>query len=106
MRVLQRNLIFPWFTADEEFGQNPRLCVYLEQIEIPYTLGIPKNTEVTDRAGQQATIEHRAARLAPNDWTRRAHGIGTKEFRVYDWALLDSDNPDHPYLIRRRFRRR
>jgi SRSO17 transposase len=46
-------------------------------------------------------IEHRVARLAPNDWQRRACGIGAKGFRVYDWALLESKDPDHQYLIRR-----
>jgi hypothetical protein len=64
-------------------------------------LAIPKNTEYTDHTGRRATIGHRAARLAPNAWQRRACGIGTTGFRVYDWALLDSEDPDHQYLIRR-----
>jgi SRSO17 transposase len=100
-RARWSELTFAWFTADEEFGQNPRLRTYLEQAEISYVMAIPKNTEFTDRTGQTTTIEHRATRLAPNDWQRRACGIGTKGFRVYDWALLESDDPDHQYLIRR-----
>jgi len=28
-------------------------------------------------------------------------GIGSKGPRVYDWALIDSADPDHQYLIRR-----
>jgi SRSO17 transposase len=35
---------FAWFTADEEFGQNPGLCDYLEHERIPYVMAIPKNT--------------------------------------------------------------
>jgi SRSO17 transposase len=100
-RARWSELTFAWFTADEEFGQNPRLRTYLEQAEISYVMAIPKNTEFTDHTGQTTTIEHRATRLAPNDWQRRACGIGTKGFRVYDWALLESDDPDHQYLIRR-----
>jgi len=30
-----------------------------------------------------------------------ACGIGSKGPRVYDWALIDSADPDHQYLIRR-----
>lgn len=100
-RARWSELTFAWFTADEEFGQNPRLCTYLEQAEIAYVMAIPKNTTFTDPADHTAMIENRATQLAPNDWQRRACGIGTKGYRVYDWALLDSEDPHHQYLIRR-----
>jgi hypothetical protein len=64
-------------------------------------MAIPKNTEFTDTAGVTANVSERAGRLAPHGWQRRACGIGAKGFRVYDWALLDSDFADHRYLIRR-----
>ncbi|MQA64087.1 MAG: hypothetical protein GEU86_22105 [Actinophytocola sp.] len=32
---------------------------------------------------------------------RLACGIGSKGFRVYDWALIDSADPDHQYMVRR-----
>lgn len=100
-RARWSDLTFAWFTADEEFGQNPGLREYLEEAGIAYVMAIPKTTEFTDRTGSTAVVQHRAARLARNDWQRRACGIGTKGFRVYDWALLDSDDLDHQYLIRR-----
>ena len=59
-RARWSNLTFAWFTADEKFGQNPRLRTYLEQAEISYVMAIPKNTELTDHTRQKATIEHRA----------------------------------------------
>lgn len=100
-RARWSEVTFAWFTADEEFGQNPGLRTYLKDAEIAYVMAIPKTTEFTDHTGSTVVIEHRAARLAPNDWQRRACGIGTKGFRVYDWALLDSGDPDHQYMIRR-----
>src|SRR5664279_173172 len=33
---------FAWFTADEEFGQNPGLREYLEKTGISYVMAIPK----------------------------------------------------------------
>jgi SRSO17 transposase len=92
---------FAWFTADEEFGQNPGLCDYLESRRLPYVMGIPKNTTFRDAGGVTHEIEGCAKRLSRNAWQRRACGIGSKGYRVYDWALVDSAEPDRQYLIRR-----
>jgi SRSO17 transposase len=100
-RVRDRGVPFAWFAADEEFGQNPGLRTQLEDAGIAYVMAIPKTTEFTDAAGGRVSISERAGKLAPNAWQRRACGIGTKGFRVYDWALLDSEGLDHQYLIRR-----
>jgi SRSO17 transposase len=92
---------FAWFTADEEFGQNPGLCDYLERERLPYVMAIPKNSTFLDPNGGPHEIETFAQRLPPNAWQRRACGIGAKGHRVYDWALTDSAEPDRQYLIRR-----
>lgn len=92
---------FAWFTADEEFGQNPGLCDYLETNRIPYVMAVPKSTPLTDTTGRTARCDELARRLPPNAWQRRACGIGSKGFRVYDWALIDSAGPDQQYLLRR-----
>jgi SRSO17 transposase len=92
---------FAWFTADAEFGQNPRLCDYLEREHIPYVMAIPKNTTFLDPAGVGHEIGTYAERLDRNIWQRRACGIGAKGHRVYDWALVASAENDRQYLIRR-----
>jgi SRSO17 transposase len=92
---------FAWFTADEEFGQNPGLCDFLDSQRLPYVMGIPKNTPFLDTEGGTIEIASCAARLPRSAWQRRACGIGSKGHRVYDWALVDPAEPDHQYLIRR-----
>jgi SRSO17 transposase len=92
---------FAWFTADEEFGQNPGLCDFLETSRIPYVMAVPKTTQFTDTTGRVAQFEKFAELVRRTAWQRRACGIGSKGFRVYDWALTDSADPDHQYLIRR-----
>jgi SRSO17 transposase len=92
---------FAWFTADEEFGQNPSLGDHLETSRIPYVMAVPKSTQFTDTIKKRIQIDELARRLPRNAWTRRACGIGAKGFRVYDWALIDSDHSDHQYMIRR-----
>src|SRR4249920_420082 len=100
-RSVQAGLEFRWFTADEEFGQNPGLRDYLEDATTAYVMAIPQNTEFTDAAGATTEIKNWPERLSPNAWQRRACGIGTKGHRVYDWAVINSDRPDHQYMIRR-----
>ena len=92
---------FAWFTADEEFGQNPGLRGYLEKNRIPYVMAVPKNTAATTTTAQTGQLDELAQRLPRNGWQRRACGIGSKGHRVYDWALIDSADPDHQYMIRR-----
>lgn len=100
-RTAQAGLPFRWFTADEEFGQNPGLRDYLENAAIAYVMAIPKNTQFTDAAGHTVTVKDVPEQLRPSAWARRACGIGTKGYRVYDWSVIDSDDPDHQYMIRR-----
>lgn len=100
-RTVAAGVPFRWFTADEEFGQNPGLRDYLQNAAIAYVMAVPKNTGFTDHAGHAVVIEDIAAQLRPSAWQRRACGIGTKGYRIYDWAVLDSGDPDHQYMIRR-----
>jgi SRSO17 transposase len=92
---------FAWFTADEEFGQHRRVCVYLERNRIPYVMAVPKNTQFSDTTGHTVRLDERAGQLHRNAWQRGACGIGSKGHRVYDWVLVDSAETDHQYMIRR-----
>ena len=104
-RTVAAGVPFAWFAADEEFGQNPDLRSYLETEGIAYAMAVPKNTDIVtgnlSTAAELSTrIEHVAARLKPHDWSRRSCGIGTKGFRVYDWALVNAGD-NHQYVSRR-----
>ena len=92
---------FAWFTADEEFGQNPGLRDYLESAGFSYVMAVPKNTTFIDDTGRPRQIAEFPTTLKPSVWQRRACGIGAKGYRVYDWALIETDDPAHQYMIRR-----
>jgi SRSO17 transposase len=107
-RAVTAGVPFAWFAADEEFGQNPGLRSYLETERIAYAMAVPKNTDVatgnlSTAAELPTRIERAAARLKPHDWSRRSCGIGTKGFRVYDWAMINagSAGDGHQYVFRR-----
>lgn len=64
-------------------------------------MAVPKTTEFTDPTGRRVTVKDLSAQLRPSKWQRRACGIGTKGYRVYDWEVINSGHPDHQYMIRR-----
>jgi SRSO17 transposase len=99
--TVEAGVPFAWFAADEEFGQNPGLRDYLETIRTSYVMAVPKTTQFTDTTGKTVQLNELAGLLRRNAWQRRSRGIGSKGFRVYDWALTDSADPDHQYMIRR-----
>jgi len=99
--TLAAGVPFAWFTADEEFGQNPGLCDYLENDQLAYVMAIPKNTTFLDASGVPCEINAHAQRLPRNAWERRACGTGSKGHRVYDWAPIASTEPDLQFLVRR-----
>ena len=92
---------FAWFTADEEFGQNPGLRNHLQAAGISYVMAVPKNTTFIDPTGKQIKLSDLEPKLNHTTWQRRACGMGTKGYRVYDWALLPSADPNHQYMIRK-----
>jgi SRSO17 transposase len=100
-RMTAAGLPFAWFTADEEFGQNPGLCRFLEEEKIAYVMAVPKNTMAAGPAGRREEIQAIVPELREHDWQRRACGIGTKGFRVYDWAFIEGVEPDIQYMARR-----
>jgi SRSO17 transposase len=104
-RAVVAGVPFAWFAADEEFGQNPGLRSYLEAEGIAYAMAVPKNTDIATGGISSASalptlVKHAASRLKRHDWSRRSCGIGTKGFRVYDWALVDAGG-GHQYVFRR-----
>lgn len=103
-RAVEAGVPFAWFAADEEFGQNPGLRRYLEDAGIAYAMAVPKTTDVTTFSTSKYsadTIENAVGRLRPSAWVRRSCGIGSKGFRVYDWALMETGAPGHQFVFRR-----
>ena len=83
-RTVRAGSPFRWFTADEEFGQNPGLRDYLENARTAYVMAIPRTIQFTDTAGRTVTVKDLPPQLRPSAWHRRACGIGTKGYRVYE----------------------
>jgi SRSO17 transposase len=107
-RALDAGTPASWATADEVYGQDPRLRAELARRGLGYVLAVAKSHPVTTPAGTRPAAEL-AARLPARAWQRLSAGPGAKGPRWYDWAFTEVTDPavtggDGPHwlLIRRR----
>jgi SRSO17 transposase len=104
-RAQQAGVPFRWFTADEVYGNNRALRVWLEQHQIWHVMALACSQYVWLPTMQQATVQQLAATAASADWVRLAAGNGAKGPRLYDWVrlpLLSWQIPGERWLLLRR----
>jgi len=97
-----------WATADEVYGQDPKLRAELARRGLGYVLAVARSHPLTTPAGTFPAIGL-ARRLPARAWHRVSAGPGAKGPRWYDWALTEVTDPavtessgQHWLLIRRR----
>jgi SRSO17 transposase len=95
-------------TADEVYGQDPKLRAELARRGLGYVLAMAKSHPVTTAAGARPATEL-AKKLPARAWQRITAGPGAKGPRRYDRALIEVTDPavtdgtgPHWLLIRRR----
>jgi SRSO17 transposase len=108
-RALAAGVPAAWVTADEVYGKDRRLRMWLESQEQSFVLAIASNEPLWvdwDQGPQQVAVATVAARLTEERWARISAGNGAKGPRVYDWAwvpLARMPEPEwgHWLLVRR-----
>jgi SRSO17 transposase len=90
----------PWFTADEAYGDNPRLRDWLDTQDINYVMAISCDARFPTPTGPRRADEL-AASAPKRGWQRLSCGKGSKGHRLYDWLLIDPGADDHLLLVRR-----
>lgn len=99
-RLLDSGVTVGWFTADEAYGDNPGLRVWLRQRGLAYVMAVSCDQRFTTPTGPLRADE--LARSAPRKgWQRLSAGLGSKGHRLYDWLLLDPGADTHLLLVRR-----
>lgn len=106
-RAVAAQVPFAWIAADEVYGDNRSLRVWLEQQELHFVLAVRCNQYVWPDMTGQKTVEQLAAMVAPQDWRTLSAGDGAKGPRWYDWVripLLSWQMPGERWLLLRRSR--
>jgi SRSO17 transposase len=108
-RALDAEVPASWVTADEVYGGDPALRVWLEDRGISYVLAV-KGTEPLETTTQaSATATQVAASVPAEQWVAASAGHGAKGRRLYDWARVELAAPaaagcQRWLLVRRRRR--
>ena len=91
-RAVNSDIPFGWFTADEVYGSDRKLRLWLERQEIPHVMPAKRNEKLwalTDKGPRQVRADRLAAQVDDADWIRCSAGDGAKGPRVYDWAAVE-----------------
>jgi SRSO17 transposase len=108
-RAFEAQVPHAWVVADEVYGQDRRLRLWLEQIEQPFVLAVSAQEKPWSwgaKGPQQVRVDRLADAWPEDAWHRLSAGRGTKGERLYDWAeipLWRWQTPDgiHRLLVRR-----
>jgi SRSO17 transposase len=90
-RALEKNVPCKWVTADEIYGGDRRLRIWLEQQEQAFVLAVTSNEPLWCDIGRGVRQERVAAMVGSiqdDQWHRLSAGDGAKGPRLYDWARI------------------
>jgi SRSO17 transposase len=109
-RALEAGVPASWVTADEVYGQDPALRVWLEGRRMAHVLAI-KCSELLAVGDGPAKVSaaQLAAAVPAEGWVGASAGHGAKGRRLYDWTRIQLARPATPgmarWLLVRRSRR-
>lgn len=95
-----------WVVADEAYGRNRRVRVWLEAREQPFVLAVPSNEKLWQPGFRHVAASVITAGLEDGAWKHLSAGQGEKGPRLYDWACIPLSrlaDPEWEYwlLVRR-----
>jgi SRSO17 transposase len=87
-RAVAAGVPFGWFTADEAYGQNPGLRIWLEEQDIAYVMATRCDDEVPAGLHTTRPVKDLIGRVRAGAWRRMSCGAGAHGPRVYDWTAV------------------
>jgi SRSO17 transposase len=90
-RALQAEVPCKWVTADEVYGGDRHLRIWLEGQEQAFVLAVTSNEPLWCNIGRglrQERVKDMVSSLTNDEWQRLSAGDGAKGPRLYDWAKV------------------
>lgn len=108
-RTFRAKVPHTWVVADEIYGQDRRLRLWLEEQEEAFVLAVSSQEKPwvwTERGPLQVRVDAITRALPSTAWRRLSAGSGAKGERLYDWAewplwRLGAPAGLHRLLVRR-----
>lgn len=91
-RALDAGVPAAWVTGDSIYGDDRRLCLWLEEREQAHVMAV-SGKEYVWAGFQQTRIATLLTNLPADGWQRLSAGAGSKGPRWYDWLLLPANPP-------------
>lgn len=76
-------------TADELYGQDTKFRLWLETVDIPHVVAVPKSAMVVSMELAKVRVHRVIAELAESSWHRLSCGDGVRGPRVSEWAAVE-----------------
>ena len=90
-RAVESGVSFAWVAGDEVYGNDRKLRLWLERLDLPHVLAI-KSTEklwaLTEKGPRQIRADHLVSQVDEAGWSTISAGNGAKGPRVYDWTTV------------------
>ena len=90
-RAVESGVSFAWVAGDEVYGNDRRLRLWLERLDVPHVLTI-KSTEKlwasTEKGPRQIRADRLVSQVDEAGWCTLSTGDGAKGPRVYDWTTV------------------
>ncbi|MBB5891420.1 SRSO17 transposase [Kutzneria kofuensis] len=88
-RALATEVPFGWVTADELYGQDTKFRLWLETVDVPHVVAVPKSAMVVSMHLAKVRVARMIADVADADWQRLSCGDGVRGPRVSDWTAVE-----------------
>ena len=89
---MESGVPFGWIAGDEVYGNDRKLRLWLERVDIPHVLAIKRSEKLwylTEKGPRQVRADRLAEQVEETGWVRFSAGDGAKGPRLYDWAAVD-----------------
>ena len=90
-RAVESGVSFAWVAGDEVYGNDRKLRLWLERLDVPHVLAI-KSTEKlwasTEKGPRQIRADRLVSQVDEAGWSTINTGNGAKGPRVYDWTTV------------------
>jgi SRSO17 transposase len=94
-RAFKAGVPAAWVTADEVYGGDRRLRLWLEQQQQAYVMAV-STLEVIEIDEEMHKVDSLVTTVEETAWQRISCGDGTKGPREYDWVRIHFNCPDAP----------